>query len=168
MSHSSWCTSAEAIRSEVFLNSQSRVFQFASYAFDVSIADMLLTLLVGGCICVPSDQDRQSNLTGVINSLRVNWACLTPSVARILDPAKVVSIKTLALAGEAIAPGDIIKWKPHVRYVISLRIFFLLKITLCQDILRSFLNFCTIVDRWLFGLAYSICTDPLNVPSRLQ
>ncbi|KAI0546771.1 hypothetical protein F4679DRAFT_587147 [Xylaria curta] len=115
MSHSSWCTSAEAIRTEVFLDSQSRVLQFASYAFDISIADMLLTLLAGGCICVPSDQDRLSNVTGVINSLQVNWACLTSSVARIIDPATVISIKTLALAGEAIAPGDIIKWKPHVR-----------------------------------------------------
>lgn len=114
MSHASWCTSAEANRIGLFVDNTSRVLQFASYAFDISIADMLLTLLAGGCICVPSDEDRQSNLIGAINSLQANWACLTPSVTRIMDPKTVSSIKKLVLCGEAIAPGDIAKWKPHV------------------------------------------------------
>jgi amino acid adenylation domain-containing protein len=114
MSHASWCTSAEANRIGLFLSNESRVLQFASYAFDISIADMLLTLLAGGCVCVPSDNDRQSDLVNAINTLQANWACLTPSVTRILDPATVSSIHTLVLCGEPIAPGDITKWKPHV------------------------------------------------------
>ncbi|RYP49816.1 hypothetical protein DL768_004545 [Monosporascus sp. mg162] len=105
---------AEANRIGLFLDSNSRVLQFASYAFDISIADMLLTLLAGGCVCVPSDEQRQSDLIAAVNDLQANWACLTPSVTRIIDPETVSCIKTLVLCGEAIAPGEITKWKPAV------------------------------------------------------
>ncbi|PFH58666.1 hypothetical protein XA68_13399 [Ophiocordyceps unilateralis] len=114
MTHAAWCTSAEANRIGLFVESRSRVLQFASYAFDISIADMLLTLLAGGCVCVPSDEDRQSDLMGAINNLEANWACLTPSITRIIEPGMVPSVHTLVLCGEAVAPGDIAKWKPHV------------------------------------------------------
>ncbi|KAI1322964.1 hypothetical protein F5Y16DRAFT_22905, partial [Xylariaceae sp. FL0255] len=80
--HTSWCTSAERNHACLCLGPDSRVFQFATYTFDISIADSLLTLVAGGCICVPSDEDiRAGGLIASINSLQANWVCLTPSVA---------------------------------------------------------------------------------------
>ncbi|KAI0546770.1 hypothetical protein F4679DRAFT_401148 [Xylaria curta] len=113
-SHTSWCTSAIANQTALYLGVDSRVFQFARYAFDISIADSLLTLVAGGCVCVPSDDDiRGGGLTDSINRLGANWACLTPSVARTIEPAKVPALRTLVLCGEPIASEVITKWAPH-------------------------------------------------------
>src|SRR5699024_392083 len=43
-----FATSAIAHSQHYHLTSQSRVFQFTSYAFDVSIIEMVTTLLIGG------------------------------------------------------------------------------------------------------------------------
>ncbi|KJZ69526.1 hypothetical protein HIM_11088 [Hirsutella minnesotensis 3608] len=112
-SHSSWCTSAQANRIGLYLEPSSRVFQFAAYAFDVSIADHLLTLVSGGCICIPSQQDLQGDLAQAINRLNANWACLTPSIARIIDPIKTPTLKKLVLCGEPIASQVISLWSRH-------------------------------------------------------
>ncbi|KAI0449217.1 hypothetical protein F5B21DRAFT_520570 [Xylaria acuta] len=113
-SHISWCTSALANRVGLYLEPESRVFQFSSYAFDISIADNLLTLVAGGCICVPKNEDIQGgHLVKAINDLNANWACITPSVARIIDPLKVPALTKLALAGEPIASEVISLWLPH-------------------------------------------------------
>jgi amino acid adenylation domain-containing protein len=114
ISHEAWCTSAKANAIGLAIHPRSRVLQFAAYAFDISIADHLLTLVAGGCICVPSAEDRESNLVGFIKSVKANWACLTPSVARIIQPQEVKCLKTLVLAGEPIAPEDIVMWSPSV------------------------------------------------------
>ncbi|KAK7983690.1 mitochondrial membrane protein [Apiospora arundinis] len=113
-SHISWCTSAQANRAGLYLDPNARVFQFASYAFDISIADNLLTLVAGGCVCVPSEKDRKDDVAGAINALGANWACLTPSVAQIIDPDTVSCLKKLSLGGEAISPEIISQWAPRV------------------------------------------------------
>ncbi|GAP83931.2 putative nonribosomal peptide synthase [Rosellinia necatrix] len=114
-SHISWCTSAQANRVSLYLEPSSRVLQFAAYAFDVSIADNLLTLLAGGCVCVPKNADiKDGNIAKVINDLDANWAAVTPSLARILDPTKVPSLRYLALVGEPIASEVISQWSSHV------------------------------------------------------
>jgi amino acid adenylation domain-containing protein len=113
-SHISWSTSAKANSVGLYLEPKSRVYQFAAYAFDISIADNLLTLVAGGCICVPSNQDLQDgSLMDSINDLGANWACLTPSVARIIDPTKVPRMEKLVLCGEPIASEIITLWSPH-------------------------------------------------------
>ncbi|KAI1275329.1 hypothetical protein F5Y07DRAFT_409348 [Xylaria sp. FL0933] len=113
-SHKTWCTSAQANRVGLYLDASSRVFQFAAYAFDISIADNLLTLVAGGCICVPKHEEIQKgNLVKEINDLDANWVCLTPSIARTIDPSKVPNLKKLLLCGEPIAPEVISSWSPH-------------------------------------------------------
>nr|ABF29402.1 nonribosomal peptide synthetase [Xylaria sp. BCC 1067] len=113
-SHTSWCTSALANCERLYLEPESRVFQFSAYAFDVSIADHLLTLVAGGCICVPKNEDiLGGDLVKAINDLNANWACITPSVARIIDPSKVPGLKKLALGGEPSASEVIALWRPH-------------------------------------------------------
>ncbi|KAI1121602.1 hypothetical protein F5Y10DRAFT_97467 [Nemania abortiva] len=113
-SHVSWCTSALANRVGLCLEPESRVFQFSSYAFDISITDNLLTLVAGGCICVPKDEDiKGGHLAKAINDLDANWACVTPSVAHIIDPLQVPTLTKLALGGEPIAREVISLWSPH-------------------------------------------------------
>ena len=109
--HAAFCTSATEHARTMFMRSDSRVFQFASYTFDASIMEILSTLIVGGCVCVPSDQDRMSDIPGAIERMNVTWTLLTPSVAKILDPKTVPSLKVLVTGGEAMSSGHIAKWR---------------------------------------------------------
>lgn len=115
--HGSVTTSALANSEALFLRPSSRVLQFASYTFDASIMEILWTLLVGGCICVPSEEDKMNNLPGVIRKMGVTWACLTPSVASTLSPQKVPSLKVIASGGEAMPMGYLSKWADKVAIV---------------------------------------------------
>lgn len=117
ISHSSYCSGQTAFADYIGLNSSSRVLQFASYAFDVSVHEILTTLMVGGCVCFPSEEARRSNVPLAISQLRVNHLTLTPTVARLLQPADIPSVKTLALVGESLRPSDIATWQHHLRLV---------------------------------------------------
>lgn len=92
----------------------SRVLQFASFVFDVSIEEILGTLIFGGCICIPQEQDRLGNLAAVMEDMRVNWADLTPTVIRTLLPADVPSLKTLCIGGELLGDDLINLWSGFV------------------------------------------------------
>ena len=56
----------------------ARVLQFAAHTFDVAIFDIFTTLVFGGCICIPSEEDRMNNIVHVIQSMKANHAILTP------------------------------------------------------------------------------------------
>lgn len=88
----------------------SRVLQFASHSFDTTVEDILTTLLVGGCICVPSDEDRFGNLAGFITKEAANTADLTPSTMSLFQPEDVPTLKTLLLGGEPLNASAIEKW----------------------------------------------------------
>ena len=113
--HRAMATSITKIQNPLFLQRDSRVLQFASHAFDLSVYDHLFTLATGACLCIPSETARQSALAETFAEYSVNWVTLTPSVARMLASERLPGLKTLALAGEAITRTDLDKWIPHVR-----------------------------------------------------
>ncbi|KAK4234191.1 Nonribosomal peptide synthetase 4 [Achaetomium macrosporum] len=110
VSHANYTSGALPRASAVGYTSSSRVFEFASYAFDVSIDCMLCTLAAGGTICIPSDADRMNDLGGAIRASAANMAHMTPSVARVLDPAVLAGLDVLGLGGEAVSAADAAAW----------------------------------------------------------
>lgn len=105
------------MREALLMNTDARVFQFASYTFDVSVLEMFTTLTYGGCVCIPSEESRVSRVEEVMASLRVHWSFLTPSVANLIDPAAVPELAVLVCGGEAMSSENVIKWTPHVTLV---------------------------------------------------
>jgi amino acid adenylation domain-containing protein/non-ribosomal peptide synthase protein (TIGR01720 family) len=99
--HGCLSSSSQAHGAQWNVGPGTRVFQFAAYTFDVSVADIFTTLQRGGCICIPSEKERIDDLPGAINRLNANWAFLTPTVAQLLPPNEVPCLKTLVLGGEA-------------------------------------------------------------------
>ncbi|KAE8822217.1 hypothetical protein PTNB85_10489 [Pyrenophora teres f. teres] len=93
---------------------KTRALQFASYTFDVCITEIFTTLMLGGCICVPSEHDRRNSLSETINSMSANWAYLTPTVARILDPNTILTLKILVLGAERVSLADCKVWEDKV------------------------------------------------------
>ncbi|KAJ5855559.1 uncharacterized protein N7529_009503 [Penicillium soppii] len=110
--YSSAATSRAAI---LHIDSSTRGYQFASYAFDVSISDHLGMLSFGGCVCVPSDVDRLTNISASLKTLNANFAGLTPKIAKQLQPEDLASLRTLSLGGEKLDAWDKTLWPQHLQ-----------------------------------------------------
>jgi amino acid adenylation domain-containing protein len=118
--HRSLCTSAAAMMEHLPLNLDTRMFQYASHAFDVSVLDLTVCLMAGGCLCIPSAEARQNRLTESLNDFSVSLVALTPTVTRTIQPERLTSLKTLKVSGEALSSFDIQRWKsaaPHIQIV---------------------------------------------------
>jgi amino acid adenylation domain-containing protein/non-ribosomal peptide synthase protein (TIGR01720 family) len=112
--HRAFCTSAVEHGKAIGITHDSRVLQFASFTFDGSILEILTTLILGGCICIPNEFDRLHNTALSIRCFDVNFALLTPSFARLLQPSEVPTLRTLVLGGEAMTKQDVARWHAHV------------------------------------------------------
>ncbi|ETS84288.1 hypothetical protein PFICI_02313 [Pestalotiopsis fici W106-1] len=91
-----------------------RTLQFCAHTFDLSVAEFFTTLSFGGCVCVPSEEDRANKLAGAITSLAANTLIVVPTVANLLFPEEVPTLKTLILSGEPIPKESITRWADHV------------------------------------------------------
>jgi amino acid adenylation domain-containing protein/non-ribosomal peptide synthase protein (TIGR01720 family) len=116
--HTALATSAIAHGNALLMDTNSRVLQFASYAFDVAVMEHVTTLLMGGCICIPSDVQRQ-DIAKSVATYRSNWAFLTPSVARVLDPSDFKTLRTLVSGGESITAKELSAWRSHVNFFLA-------------------------------------------------
>jgi len=114
INHSCWVSSSTAFAPTWGIYQSSRVLQFASYIFDACLIEIFSTLMCGGTICVPDQDNRTNDLVGVINKFNVNWATLTPSVVRMMKPSQVPNLKTLVLVGEAMSQQDLTTWVDRV------------------------------------------------------
>ncbi|PKX89648.1 nonribosomal peptide synthetase fmqA [Aspergillus novofumigatus IBT 16806] len=95
----------------------TRILQFSSYAFDPSVQEHISTLMVGACVCIPSETQRLNDLVGAIRDLQVNYAIMVPSLARRLRREEVTGLKTLTLVGESMTQADVEYWAGSVRLV---------------------------------------------------
>ena len=110
ISHRAFATGATKHAPEILMTKTSRVLQFSNLCFDASIMEILTSLITGACVCIPSDEERMNNISGAISRMSVNWTLLTPSVAKVLKPEDVPSLKVLVTGGEAMQAGHITKW----------------------------------------------------------
>ncbi|KAL7940422.1 hypothetical protein V8C42DRAFT_362699 [Trichoderma barbatum] len=115
--HRSYCSALEYQSELLGFRSHSRVFDFASYAFDISIHNIFSALVTGGCLCIPSERDRLDNLGMSMAAMGATFVNLTPSVARLVNPTDVPQLQTLVLAGEAVSINDVTRWWGKVQIV---------------------------------------------------
>ncbi|TLS31578.1 hypothetical protein PpBr36_03900 [Pyricularia pennisetigena] len=110
LEHRSLATTARTNSEMLGCGPDTRALSFSSHSFDVTIEDNVTIPMFGGCICVPSDEDRFNDLTGVMTRMSVNWADLTPTVARMLSPSTVPTLRTMVLGGEPLTQDIIETW----------------------------------------------------------
>lgn len=108
--HRAYATSGTHHGAAFQMTSNSRVFHFSSYSFDMSLIETLTPLLCGACVCIPEEQSRKEDLAAAFNGLGCNWAMLTPSVVSTLAPGSLLGLEVLALAGEATPPAMVEAW----------------------------------------------------------
>lgn len=114
MSHQAICASILHHGKSFGAGPHWRTLQFGAHTFDLSIGEFFTTLAFGGCICVPPEEDRLNNLPGAISSLNANTLLVVPTVANLLYPHDVPTLKTIVLAGEPITKETIVRWADHV------------------------------------------------------
>ena len=88
----------------------ARVLQFAAHTFDVAIIDIFTTLIFGGCICIPSEEDRRNNIVEVINNMRVDYVRTSSSHSSHLR----TRIRVVGYYGETLIPLLKLMIAPHL------------------------------------------------------
>ncbi|KAM5438259.1 NRPS cluster protein [Microsporum ferrugineum] len=112
ITHSSFAT---AINHHGKVCPGERVYDFASYSFDIAWFNALQSLSHGACLCIPSEHERKNDLEGSILRFKATVIFITPSVARLLKAHNLPCIKCVALGGEPQKWSDFQSWPPHVR-----------------------------------------------------
>lgn len=92
----------------------TRVLQFASFSFGISLIEVYCTLSCGGTTCIPSDTQRLNSLAQAITSMNVEWAIMTPTALDSLSPSEVPTLGTVIVAGEPIQAVQANLWAPEV------------------------------------------------------
>jgi len=115
--HSAFSSGAAAHGPALRILPSSRVLQFASYTFDASLLEILTTLIIGGCVCIPSDEDRLNNIAGVITDLKVSWTLLTPSFIQLVQPSSIPTLRTLVLGGENMSQSHLTTWADRLELI---------------------------------------------------
>ncbi|KLU87160.1 hypothetical protein MAPG_06164, partial [Magnaporthiopsis poae ATCC 64411] len=137
-SHANFVSGAVPRAEAVGYRNSSRVFEFASYAFDVSIDCMLCTLMVGGTVCVPSEAGRVDDLGAAIRlfptllctiglkfenpgRFRKDKTFGTDSERPVAKTGREQECKTdvLGLGGEAVSAGDAADWSKLTKVIIA-------------------------------------------------
>lgn len=115
--HGQYCSGAVTHGPGMLMHPSSRALQFASFTFDASLVEILTTLILGGCVCVPSEEQRKRDVTEAIRNTSATWAALTPSFVNLINPDDVPSLEVLVLAGEAMSQSHIDTWAHRVKLV---------------------------------------------------
>ncbi|HEX3044253.1 MAG TPA: amino acid adenylation domain-containing protein [Bacillota bacterium] len=96
-----------------------RVIQFASFSFDASVSEIVMSLLLGGTLYLAPNQ--------IINNFRlfedflakhqITVATLPPSYLTNLEPKRVASLRTIIAAGSASNANLVNKWNNTAEYI---------------------------------------------------
>jgi pristinamycin I synthase-3/4 len=97
----------------------SRVLQFASPGFDAACAELWVTLLAGATLVLAPAADLvpRAPLAAVLQRHAVTHVTLPPGVLPLLEPADLAPVRTLVVAGEAVALDQVPRWSRGRRMI---------------------------------------------------
>lgn len=100
ITHANFASAIEHQQNTLMFKTGQRVFDFASYAFDVAWSNFLHTITAGGCLCIPSDAERKQDIPGALHKYKAEYVHLTPSVAWFAPEDMPESVKIMHFSGE--------------------------------------------------------------------
>lgn len=112
--HSAITSSTLAHGKALSMCSQTRMVQFAGHSFDACVLEFLTTLVHGGTVCIPSEEERLDSISSAMETMQVNTSFMTPTMARLLNPDDVPYLMNLFLGGEPLQADNISRWAPRV------------------------------------------------------
>ncbi|WP_176060509.1 amino acid adenylation domain-containing protein [Paraburkholderia sp. BCC1876] len=99
-------------RDYIELNAASRVLQFCTVAFDVSLLDIFPTFLAGSTLVIPTEEQRHAldDLSRLIAERRLTHAFLPPALLAVMPPADWPDLKHLLTGGDICFPETIARF----------------------------------------------------------
>ncbi|KAF4961285.1 hypothetical protein FGADI_303 [Fusarium gaditjirri] len=92
-------------------NSQGRLLQACSQAFDVSVFEIFYTWCAGMCLCSGTNDTILEDIERSIRDLGITHLSMTPTVANIINPTNVPGVEFLVTAGEPMTQSVHEKWQ---------------------------------------------------------
>ncbi len=119
--HRGVCNLAEEEVVLLRIGEGSRVLQFASFSFDTSIWEIVMTLSSGACLVMAERLALLPGpeLLGVLRRQRVTHVTLPASALAVLPLDPLPDLRVLAVAGEACTLDLVRKWAPGRHFVNS-------------------------------------------------
>lgn len=114
LSHRAIATAGHYVGERLQVKPESRVLQFSSYAFDMSIIETWQALTRGACLCIPSETQRLNTMPEFMLQHRVTWAFFTPTTLRNFEPSEFPMLETVVLGGETIPLDLVQQWESSV------------------------------------------------------
>jgi amino acid adenylation domain-containing protein len=108
--HGGACNLARAQQELLAVHPGDRVLQFAALGFDASVSELMMALLNGAVLYIPSEARRRWRLAKVLEESAVTVATLPPSAVAALPTSRLPTLKRLIVAGEACPPSIARAW----------------------------------------------------------
>jgi amino acid adenylation domain-containing protein len=112
--HQGLCNLALAQISCFDVRPDSRVLQFASFSFDASISEVVMSLCAGATLYL-GNRDSLLPGTGLMKLLqqqRISHITLSPSALAAMPSGAYPDLRTIIVAGEACPPDVVAQWSP--------------------------------------------------------
>ena len=118
--HHGLCNMVVAQIESFGVGSDSRVLQFASFSFDASISEVLMALCRGASLHIPQQGEvlADENLNQAVAQHEITHVTLPPVVlAGLPETAELRTVRTLIVAGDAIARSVAMRWLEGCRVI---------------------------------------------------
>lgn len=118
--HQNLSSYVSSTRDLVKIGQESRVLQFATFAFDASILEWAVTLSYGATLCFVNHPSLLVGdyLADMIDLNKINFFHTTPSVLSTLsDTRRLPSLRMLSVGGEASSAGLLEKWSKKLSLI---------------------------------------------------
>ncbi|MEU8824339.1 amino acid adenylation domain-containing protein [Streptomyces sp. NPDC048636] len=119
VTHTGIASMAGAHRESFALDADSRVLQAVSPSFDVSMADLVMTLLSGAALVLPEGHGAPvgAELAALLRDQAVTHFQLTAGALATVPDTELPSLRTVGVGGEPCAPDQVARWSAGRRMV---------------------------------------------------
>ncbi|KAI0878672.1 putative non-ribosomal peptide synthetase [Hypoxylon argillaceum] len=92
----------------------NRMLQACSQAFDVSVFEIFFAWANGMCLCAATNDTLFEDFEYAVGALEITHLSLTVTVASLLNPENVPTVKFLVTSGEPMTDEVLDKWSHHL------------------------------------------------------
>jgi amino acid adenylation domain-containing protein/non-ribosomal peptide synthase protein (TIGR01720 family) len=120
VSHAAVAALAGTLVRHFHLDAGSRILQFSSPSFDLSVAEMCMVFGAGGTLVVPGTRPLAGEpLAGVLQERGITFTLLPPSVLASVPAGDYPTLQGLAVGAEACPPELVSAWAAGGRRVVN-------------------------------------------------
>jgi len=118
LAHSGICNLAISTIQLFDVQPKSRILQFASFSFDVSVGEVVMALVSGATLVLAqrSSLIPGSALIELCKSCAITTVALPPTVLAVLPAEEFPALQTIIATGEACSTNIVARWAPGRRF----------------------------------------------------